>query len=79
MKDEHDSEEAAEGGDMFMVDLPLPKGWQSDLDTLTGQTCYVNAAGGARVSALLHKNNNNTPITLGNIVLMLSPVRGQYL
>lgn len=56
MKDEHDSTEAAEGGDMFVVNLPLPKGWLSDLDTLTGQTCYVNAAGGARVSVLLHKN-----------------------
>lgn len=58
MKDEEDSADAAEGGDMFVVNLPLPRGWQSDLDTLTGQTCYVNAAGGARVSDLLHHIKN---------------------
>lgn len=79
MKDEHDSTEAAEGDDMFVVSLPLPKGWHSDLDTLTGQTCYVNTAGGARVSALLHKNcYNNTQLSVGITVFLLSAVSRWY-
>lgn len=37
--------------DMFVVSLPLPSCYRSEVDPSSGQTCYINKQNGARVSA----------------------------
>ncbi|KAG8308461.1 Rho GTPase-activating protein 9 [Homalodisca vitripennis] len=40
---------AVDTDDMFVVNLPLPSGWRSDIDAVSGQTCYINIASNAKV------------------------------
>lgn len=39
-----------EADDMFVVSLPLPSGYKSEVDSSSGQMCYINIHTGARVS-----------------------------
>uniref|UniRef100_A0A1B6LTH6 Rho GTPase-activating protein 12 n=1 Tax=Graphocephala atropunctata TaxID=36148 RepID=A0A1B6LTH6_9HEMI len=42
------STRAVDTDDMYVVNLPLPSGWRSDIDTGSGQTCYINIASNAK-------------------------------
>lgn len=44
-----DEEEPDGTSDMFVVNLALPSGWKSEIDHVSGHTCYIHLASGAKV------------------------------